>query len=170
VEKLALRDGLRTLVFRKIVALFQANEILKRTIKPSSWYVWNGRVDQKAGTFATGELPALRLTPISIPAEPLTNVRWQSSWTLRIETAVSGTNMDDAFNLWDAIHNVIFTGDGSKAALEALQSLSASVTPAGQNVHAITLGTPSFTPNPQGLPDDMILGEGDITIVMTVPR
>lgn len=170
MEKLALSDGLRTLVFRKVVTMLRADPILKRTIKDSSWYVWNGRPDQKAMAFATGELPALRLTPYSIPAEPLTNVRWQSSWTLRIETAVGGTNMDDAFNLWDAIHQVIFTGDGSRAALEALQMLSAAVTPAGQNVHSITLGTPSFTPNPQGLPDDMILAEGDITIVMTVPR
>jgi hypothetical protein len=170
VEKLALNDGLRTLVFRKMVAIFQASAILKRTIKPSSWYVWDGRPDQKIMAFAAGELPALRLTPQAIPAEPLTNVRWTSSWVLRVETAVGGTNMDDAFNLWDAIHGAIFTGDGSKPALDALQALSAAVTPVGQNVHSITLGTPSFTPNPQGMPDDMILAEGDIRIEMTVPR
>jgi hypothetical protein len=170
VEKLALNDGLRTLVFRKMVAILQASTALRRTIKPSSWYVWDGRPDQKVMAFAAGELPALRLTPLAIPAVPLTNARWISSWTLRVETAVSGTNIDDAFNLWDAIHGAIFTGDGTKAALMALQSLSAAVTPAGQNVHSITLGTPSFTPNPQGMPDDMILSEGDITIEMTVPR
>lgn len=170
MRKLALNDGLRTLVFRKVVALLRENPILKRTIKPSSWYVWDGRPDHKAMAFATGELPAIRLTPVSNPAQPLTNVRWESPWTLRIETAVDGTNMDDALNLWDAVHNSIFTGDGSKTALAALQGLSAAVTPVGQNVHSITLGVPSFTPNPLGLVDDMILAEGDITIVMTVPR
>lgn len=170
MAKLALSDGLRTQVFRKLINLMRTDPILKRTIKETSWYVWDGRPDMKVMAFGTGELPALRLTPFSIPAEPLTNVRFQSTWNLRIELAVPGTNMDDAFNLWDALHNSIFTGDGSKAALQALQGLYRSVTPVGQNVHSLVLGTPSFTPNPQGLPDDMIIAEGDISIVISVPR
>src|SRR4051812_27587071 len=103
MAKLPLADGVRTRVFRKVVSLLQGDPILKRTIRPDSWYVWTGRPADKAGVFATGELPALRLTPIALPAGPETNVRQNSPLGLHFEVATDTCNIDDALNLWEAV-------------------------------------------------------------------
>lgn len=170
-EKLPLNDGLRTQVFRKVVRLMQTNALLARTIKPSSWFVWDGRTDMKADPFVMGNLPAIRMTPTSQPARPLTNVRFESMFLIRIEIGVPGLNMDNIMNLWDYIHGSIFTGDGSKAALAALQALPlAGTTPVGQNVISLGLGTPAFTPIMAAIGDEMLVADGDIWINMMVPR
>ena len=170
MAKLALNDCLQTQVFRKIVAIYRDNPILRRTIKPTSWFVWDGRTDMKDDPFIQGNLPAIRLTPAAQPARPLTNVRFEINFLIRQEIGVPGLNMDDALNLWFAIHNTIFTGDGSRAALAALQTLSLSATPPGQNVIQIALGMPAFTPHLDAVGSEMLVGDGDIAINMLIPR
>jgi hypothetical protein len=170
MAKLALNDCLQTQVFRKIVQIYKDNPILRRTIKPTSWFVWDGRPDMKDDPFIQGNLPAIRLTPTAQPARPLTNVRFESQFLIRQEIGIPGLNIDDAMNLWYAIHATIFTGDGSKAALQALGTLSLSVTPPGQNVISLGLGTPSFTPIATAVGSEMIVADGDIWINMMVPR
>lgn len=167
---LALNNCLRTLVFRKVIQIMKDNAILKRTIRPTSWYVWDGRVDMKEDPFVLGGLPVIRMTPVAQPARPLTNVRFESQFLIRIELGVPGLNMDDILNLWDAVHNSMFTGDGSRATLSALQQLSASVTPAGQNVISIGLGSPAFTPMLSAVGSEMLVADGDIWVNMMVPR
>lgn len=168
--KLALNDCLQTQVFRKVVQIYRNNPILHRTIKPTSWFVWDGRTDMKDDPFIQGNLPAIRLTPTAQPARPLTNVRFESQFLIRQEIGIPGLNIDDAMNLWYAIHVSIFTGDGSKAALSALGTLSLSTTPPGQNVISLGLGTPSFTPIMTAVGSEMIVADGDIWINMMVPR
>jgi hypothetical protein len=163
MPKLPLADGVRTKVFRRVVALLQQDPILKRTIRPTSWYVWDGRPDQKSGTFATGELPALRITPVALDATPETNTRQHSPLLLRIEVATDGTHIDDALNLWEAVEAVVFPGDGSGRVLAALRA-------ATPNVLAIQLVQPAFTPNPAGLKDDMILATGSLRIELLVKK
>lgn len=125
----------------------------------------------KEDPFVQGQLPVIRLTPVSQPAEPLTNVRFRARFGIRIEVGVSGLNMDDAMNLWDAIHASIFTGDGSKAALAALQAIQASSpTGIGQNVITLGLGTPGFTPRWDATGSEMIIADGDMWVEMMVPR
>lgn len=167
---LALNDCLRTLVFRKIVQIMKDNPILKRTIRQTSWYTWDGRIDMKEDPFVQGGIPAIRMTPVSQPARPLTNVRFESQFLIKIEIGVPGLVIDDIMNLWDAMHNAIFTGDGSRALLTALQQLSASVTPAGQNVISVGLGTPAFTPVMSAVGSEMIIADGDIWVNLMVPR
>jgi hypothetical protein len=157
-------------VFRKIIEIYRANPILKRTIKPHSWFVWDGRVDMKDDPFIQGNLPAIRLTPTAQPARPLTNVRFEAQFLIRMEIGVSGLNMDDIMNLWWAIHVSIFTGDGSRAALHALQTMPLSATGPGQNVISLGLGTPAFTPTMSAVGSEMIVADGDIWVNMTVPR
>jgi hypothetical protein len=113
VAKLPLPQSDRARVFRKVVALLRTDPILKRTIRPASWYVWDGRPDQKAGVFASGELPALRITPRALPATPETVTRQSSPMGLAVELATDGTDIDDAMNLWAAVEAVLFPGDGS---------------------------------------------------------
>ncbi len=163
MNKLPLKDGLRTLVFRKIVGLLQADAVLKKTIRPTSWYVWDGRPDQKVQAFASGERPAIRITPIALDAVPETNTRQNSPLALRFEVATDGLNIDDAMNLWEAIEAVVFTGDGSRRVLSALRAISPGVT-------SVRLLTPSFTPNPRGLADDVILSEGSLVIELLVKK
>lgn len=170
MAKLPLNDGLRTQVFRKIVQIFRTNPVLHRTIKPSSWFTWDGRVDMKDDPFVQGNLPAIRLTPVSQPARPLTNVRFEAQFLIRIEIGVSGLHMDDIMNLWDAIHASIFTGDGSKTALQALQALPLSGTTPGQNVISLGLGAPAFTPIMGAVGSEMLVADGDIWVNMMVPR
>ena len=170
MAKLALNDCLQTQVFRKIVEIYRSNPILRRTIKPRSWFVWDGRPEDKADPFEQGNLPAIRLTPAAQPARPLTNVRFEAQFLIRQEIGVPGLNIDDAMNLWFAIHASIFTGDGSKAALQALQMLPLSATPPGQNVISLGLGTPAFTPVMSAVGSEMIAADGDIWINMMVPR
>lgn len=170
MAKLSLNDGLRTQVFRKIVHILRTNTVLHRTIKPTSWYTWDGRVDMKDDPFVQGGLPAIRLTPVAQPARPLTNVRFEAQFLIRVEIGVSGLNMDDIMNLWDAIHASIFTGDGSKAALQALQALSLAGTTPGQNVISLGLGSPAFTPVLGAVGSEMLVADGDIWVNMMVPR
>jgi hypothetical protein len=170
MAKLPLNDGLRTQVFRKVVHIFRTNPILHRTIKPTSWFVWDGRVDMKDDPFIQSSLPAIRMTPTSQPARPLTNVRFEAQFLIRVEIGVSGLHMDDIMNLWDAVHATIFTGDGSKATLQALHQLSLAATPPGQNVISLGLGTPAFTPIMASVGDEMLVADGDIWINMMVPR
>jgi hypothetical protein len=158
VAKLPLPQSDRARVFRKVVALLRTDPILKRTIRPASWYVWDGRPDQKAGVFASGELPALRITP---RAETVT--RQSSPMGLTVELATDGTDIDDAMNLWAAVEAVLFPGDGSLKVLAALQAITPSVI-------SVRLNSPAFTPHPAGLPDDMILTEGHLTIELLVKR
>lgn len=170
MAKLALNDCLHTQVFRKIVQIYRDNPILRRTIKPASWFVWDGRVDMKQEAFIQGDLPAIRLTPVAQPARPLTNVRFEAQFLIRQEIAISGFHMDDILNLWWAIHVSIFTGDGSRAALSALQTLPLAATGPGQNVISLGLGSPAFTPIESAVGSEMILADGDIWINLTVPR
>lgn len=170
MAKLALNDCLHTQVFRKIVEIYKSNPILRRTIKPTSWFVWDGRTDMKDDPFIQGNLPAIKLTPVSQPARPLTNVRFEAQFLIRQEVGVSGLHMDDIMNLWWAIHTTIFTGDGSKAVLQALGTLSLSATPPGQNVISLGLGTPAFTPVVTAVGSEMLIADGDIWINMMVPR
>lgn len=168
--KLALNDCLQTQVFRKIVEIYRANPILRRTIKPHGWFVWEGRPEDKQDPFVQGILPSIRLTPVAQPARPLTNVRFEAQFLIRQEIGISGLNVDDAMNLWYALHVSIFTGDGSKAALAALQKLSASATQPGQNVISVGLGTPAFTPMNGGSGAEMIVADGDIWVNLMLPR
>jgi hypothetical protein len=163
MAKLPLPQSDRARVFRKVVALLQADPILKRTIRPASWYVWDGRPDQKAGVFAVGELPALRITPRALPAAPETVTRQSSPMGLAVELATDGTDIDDAMNLWAAVEAVFFPGDGSLKVLAALQAITPSVI-------SVRLSSPAFTPHPAGLPDDMILTEGHLTVELLVKR
>src|SRR4051812_31857825 len=153
MAKLPLNDGVRTRVFRKVVQLLQADPVLKRTIRPASWHIWDGRPDQKAGAFAVGELPAIRITPVALAASPETNARQNSPLGLRFEVATDGLNIDDALNLWEAVEAVIFTGDGTRRALAALRQVAPEVL-------SIRLSQPSFTPNPARVADDMIPSQG----------
>jgi len=170
MAKLALNDCLQTQVFRKIVQIYRNNPILHRTIKPNSWFVWDGRVDMKDDPFIQGNLPAIRLTPSAQPARPLTNVRFEAQFLIRQEIAVAGLNIDDIMNLWYAVHASIFTGDGSQAALHALQTLPLAATVPGQNVIAVGLGTPAFTPVMSSIGSEMLVADGDIWVNMMVPR
>ena len=170
MAKLALNDCLQTQVFRKIVEIYRSNPILRRTIKPRSWFVWDGRPEDKADPFEQGNLPAIRLTPAAQPARPLTNVRFEAQFLIRQEIGVSGLNIDDAMNLWFAIHASVFTGDGSRAALKALNTMSLSANPLGQNVISLGLGTPAFTPVMSAVGSEMIVADGDIWVNMMVPR
>jgi hypothetical protein len=170
VGKLALNDCLQTQVFRKVVEIYQANPILRRTIKPKSWFVWDGRVDMKEDPFVHGNLPAIRLTPAAQPVRPLTNVRFESMFLIRQEIGIPGLNMDDIMNLWYAIHVSVFTGDGSRAALQALQTLPQSATVAGQNVISLGLGSPMFTPHADAVGSEMLVADGDIWVNIMVPR
>ena len=168
--RLHINDSLRTQIFRKMVKIFQTNHVLSRVIRPTSWYVWDGSPQMKDDPFTQGGLPAIRMTPVAQPARPMTNVRFESPFLIRIEIGVPGLNMDDIINLWDAIHFSIFTGDGNKATLAALQALSNAVTPMGQNVIQLGLGTPGFTPITSSLPTEAIVADGDIWIQMMMPR
>jgi len=170
MAKLALNDCLQTQVFRKIVQIYRDNPILRRTIKPTSWFVWDGRSDMKDDPFIQGNLPAIRLTPAAQPARPLTNVRFEANFLIRQEIAVSGFNMDDIMNLWFTMHTTIFTGDGNRAVLQALSALSLAATPPGQNIVQVGMGMPAFTPHMDALGSEMILADGDIAIQMLIPR
>lgn len=170
-EKLALNDCLYTQVFRKMIQLFKTNPILQRTIKPSAWFVWDGRVDMKDDPFIQANLPAIRMTPIAEIAQPFTNVRFSSQYSIRIEIGIPGLHFDNIMNLWYVIHASIFTGDGSKAALTALQALPlAGTTGIGQNVISLGLGTPAFTPHAEAFGAEMLVATGDVWINMMVPR
>lgn len=173
MAKLALNDGVRTQVFRKIVRLLQTDPILQRTIRPTSWYTWDGRSDMKQEAFFEGGLPAIRLTPAALPAQPSTNVRFQVQFLIRVELAVGGLNMDDIMNLWDAVHYALFPGSGSVKTLAAIQSVPGNTPPVpnmGTNVISFGLGTPAFTPIMAAVGSEMLVAEGDIWIDMMVPR
>lgn len=170
MNRIKLNDSLRSLVFRKVIHLLRENPILRRTFRPSSWYTWDGNPNMKDDPFTQGALPAIRITPVAQPSRPLTNIRFESPFLLKFEIGTEGLDVTDTINLWDYIHFTIFTGDGGKATLTALQSLSVGLNPPGQAVISITLGTPAFTPVVSTTGAEAIVSDGDLWINMMMPR
>lgn len=153
----------RKVVFRKFIALLRADPQLRTKVRPEGWYVWDGKLDENVVEFGKGQLPAIRITPVGRPASPESNVRQNSPLGIQVELAVDGLNLDVAIDTWEYIEGAIFTGDGSAAALRALQAVN-------PNVKGLRLGEPGITPRPQQLPDRVIYTAGSFEIDMLTAK
>ncbi len=143
---LSLPDSPRKLIFRTLVDLFQQDPILKATIAPGSWYVWDGSITSNT-PWGTGLFPAAQITPLAIPATAETVAQQNSPFGIQLVIGTFGLNVDDLLDLWSAFENVVFTGDGTKTTTTALQAvLTASASPfaVGASVQTTRLGMPAI--------------------------
>jgi hypothetical protein len=99
-----------TKVFRRLVAILQADPTLARLVRPRSWFTWTGDPNEGA-EFASGEAPAFRLTPDPggdawFGPEAMINYLM-----VNVEIYLQGTNADDLMNLWGAVRRAFYPRD-----------------------------------------------------------
>ena len=170
---LSLPDSPRKLVFRALVALFQEDPVLKRTIRPESWFVWQGRPNDNAPFEAPGLMPVAVLTPLALPASPETEASQNSPLGIQLTIAMTGLNVDDLLDLWSAFESVVFTGDGVKTATAALQAAltdSESSAVLNASVQTIRLGLPAIQPVAELLDERMMVATGTLFVQMLVRK
>lgn len=110
VPSLDLPQCSETSLYRAIIALLQNDPNLSRVVK--TWVAWTGDRDE-AQPPNLNRLPYLAIEPVADPSEVQTLGITEAPLTLAIHLVVDGTNVDDVFNLWDAIRACLFPGDSS---------------------------------------------------------
>ncbi len=152
---LDLDDCPRTLVYRKIVEFLRNDPTLRRVIRPPSLRTWDGKPTDSAD-FGAATAPCLRLTPINGPDAWVYPSAFAGDLLLNCEVLVTGTNVDDLFNLWWAISRAIYPKDPAKrmANIQALQL-------AGAKNGLVEFSQPAFDPDPK---DNFLWGTGQLRV------
>lgn len=160
--KLPLPDHARTLIFRRLIQFVKANQKFNSVIK--TWYTWDGSPDS-AAPLSSGQMPAIRFTPVPRGAIPITPVRQQVPFGIAVEITAGTFNADDLFNLWGAFEKSLFPGDGSNSLLSALQN--AAVWP--QTVD-IWLEQPAIGPQKEAVNSEYLIAVGTIVVQILLPK
>jgi hypothetical protein len=155
---LDLDDSNETKVFRRLVAILQADPTLARLVRPRSWFTWTGAPNE-AAEFASGEAPAIRLTPVPGPdgwfgPEGMVNVL-----SVNLEIALNSTNADDLLNFWQAIRRAFYPRDHA-----AQLALHQSLRDAGAETGLVMFSAAANDPNQAARRDGMTLAAAQLKI------
>jgi hypothetical protein len=121
-ERLRLPSSRRSRIYREIARRLMADPTLARTVK--TWRVWDGR-SESDDPITTSQCPFVRLTPYGGGAENRDNISQRGTLRVEVEMATAGLNIEDVFDLWDAMEDVLFpssqaAGSQLRDALNAL--------------------------------------------------
>jgi hypothetical protein len=108
--KLSLPDCNETKLFRQLVAKVKSDPTLSRVVK--RWFVFQGDKDEDRQV-QDRDYPYIALAATADGADTVTEGMSTSPMHIQIEAGVNGTNSDDIMNLWEAIRNAFFPGDGT---------------------------------------------------------
>ncbi len=158
--KLSLPDHARTKIWNRLVTFIFADPTMARMFAPTSRYTWDGNSDS-ARAMATGNMPAIRLTPYSVGADPITPVRMKVPFGIRVSSFI----IDDLFNLWGAFELALFPGDGSNALLSAMQAQD--VWP---ETYDIKLDQPAISPKVDEANQEYLAAVGTINILILLHK
>ena len=144
-----LKPSPRTTVFRALVKLIQFSPVIRTAVKPESFHSWTGATHDTAD-FTKCSCPALRFTPTNGPEQFLFPDAMVGPLFINCEMLVSGTNVDDAQNLWWAIERAIYPGPTPlMAGGPTSQSNIALLQTAGANSGLAMFSMPAFDQEPQ---------------------
>lgn len=157
-------DGDYTLAWREFVRSIRAPSQLSANVRV--WRVWDGTATSD-DPFASGNCPWVRLTPLGITtvrmadagdAEPGTYLG-EESWTVAIETVVTGTDVADSLNLWALLKNAIYPQ--TEAARAARDAAYYAV-----GILDVRLDRPAIPQSPADFADGFITAAGQLTLVL----
>lgn len=126
----ALPADPRRKVFRKLVAILQADPILRRLVgdpaRSGGWHVWDGKPGDE-DAFGTSEGVAVRLTPDLGPMSWLDETEMTAELGVELEFLLEGTDADDPLDFQGVVERAIYpAGQGETQTLaNALQALGA---------------------------------------------
>lgn len=160
-RNLGLADSPRKLVYLKVVELLKADPTLKRVIAPDSWATYADDLVDDAEPFGEGELPAVEILPVGMPASAETDMSVTSPLGLRLTLYTE--SFADAFDLWDAFEAVFLGVTGADSMYHKLRDLYKFTT-------GVRLTQPSISPNPAGLPKGIWQASGTIVIDLRIAK
>ncbi len=168
---LNLPDSPRKIVFRTIVSLFQQDPDLQRTIRPSSWFIWDGSLTALMPYTSPGIMPSVMITPTALAASPETQSQQNSPMGIQLNVATSGLNVDDLLDLWSAFERVIFKGDGGALLQQQMQSLFMHNTGCdGSRFIQVRLGMPAVTLSEADAEERFMVATGMLHVDMLVRK
>jgi len=167
VKLLDLKDGIRSTVYYAIVTTLKKDPALAVVIHPNGWRTYTDEPDNDT---PPGEdtLPAIETLCYGLGATPATLVTQGSPLGIGISIATEGLDQRDALNLWEAVENALFTGDGTAPLLHQLKTALAALG-RGQ-VSTIRLTSPAITTDQTALGKQIMAAAGTILVDLRVPK
>lgn len=136
------KDCIETTVFRLLVARLQADPVLSREIKASSFRAWTGEPSESAD-ITVSQMPALRMTPVPAGSEWDSPNEQMETFVVEVELWVPGTCVDDALNAWSAVRDALYPAAGTADD----QAWRAKLRAAGCRDGMITIHAPAMAPH-----------------------
>lgn len=112
-ERLDIPDRAYSIVYKAIVDALKADATLSSVFKPTAWTTWMGDATQNS-PFESSVYPWIVTLPTFLPASSETQTRQSAPFGVRVIIAVAGLDVRDLMNLWGAVEDAVFPGDGSK--------------------------------------------------------
>jgi hypothetical protein len=166
MKLLDLPDHPRTIVYEKIVDALRVDPVLKSIIHPDGWRTFT---DEDSNDTPPGEdtLPAIEVMPFGQGASSESPVSQFSPLGIAINIATEGLDVRDLLNLWGAVENALFPGDGSRVLGNAIRT---AIVGTGAQYETMNLGSPAITPSGPGIDKQMMLASGTLNVMMRVRK
>jgi|GEM_PF-5231096 len=172
-----LPDSARTIVYSMIIAHLKADPLLASVTPKIQWQTFIDDAPVAQTPIQNSGYPCIEITPLPLPATQEAQVLQNSPLGFRLIVTTPGNDSRDALNLWGAIEQSLFPGDGSKTLSNNIRaSLAVAGTQRGRNIgslQTILLSQPAVWGGatvPQGAIPNCITADGYITAIMTVPK
>lgn len=168
MKLLKIPDHPRTIVYDLVVKALKSDPILRATIHPDGWRTYTDEPDNDT---PPGEdtMPCLEVMPFGQAASPESFIAQASPLGIAINIATEGLDVRDLLNLWGAVENALFTGDGARplgTAIRAALALSGT----GAQFETLNLSSPAITPSGPEIAKQLMLGSGTLNVMMRVRK
>lgn len=152
-----LKPDPTAVLFRLIESRLRSDPVLGQVVK--TWQTWEGVPGDKIPP-APAMAPWVSLTP-QPTAEDFWSPETQSGWlTIRIDTLVPGTCVDDVLNLWGAFRSRLCPSPASDGAGEFYAALKT----AGAKKGRIRMSQPLFDPSSDAGQDGAFRAVGSVSV------
>jgi hypothetical protein len=155
---LDLDDANETKVFRRLVAILQADPTLARLVRPRSWFTWQGEPGED-DPLTSSEAPAIRLTPVPGPDGWIGPEAMRNDLTVLVEILLAGTDASDLLNFWNAIRRALYPPTH-----DAQMAIQRSLREAGAETGVITFTASAHDANQVARQDGMTLAGAQFKI------
>jgi hypothetical protein len=138
-KQLPLPDCPYTIAYDVLVKTMKADPLLRRTVK--TWLTFTDEADQPADSSAT--YPSVMMYGAAQPATPFSQIHQDAPFGVTIILRTDGMDLRDNLNLWGAISNALFKGDGLATLNRATK---AAVQGKGADFNRWRIMTPPISP------------------------
>jgi hypothetical protein len=168
MQQLDLPDGPWTQAYGRVVRALKEDTSLRAVIHPDGWRTYT---DEDRGDTPPGSdtLPSLELLPHAMKGTTESPIAQYSPLGIGITIATAGTDVRDLLNLWWAVHQAIFPGNGPQSLFARIRADFAT-SAAGAQLESVQLGLPAISPDPKDLGNGILLASGSLVIIMRVPK